>query len=52
MLWAIAAVILVLWALGFFVLHLGAFIHLLIVVAVVMIVGNMIRGVGSRRAIS
>lgn len=49
MVWAIAVVLLALWALGFFVMQLGALIHLLIVVAVVLVVGNLIRGVGSRR---
>lgn len=48
MLWAIAVVLLVLWALGFFILHLPALIHLLVVAAVVMILGNLLRGVGSR----
>jgi hypothetical protein len=51
MLWAIAALLLVLWAFGFFVFHIGAIIHLLIIVAVVMIVGNLIRGVGSRQPV-
>ncbi len=49
--WAMAGTMFILWALGFVVLHLGALIHLLIVVAVVMIVGTMTRGVGCRRAI-
>ena len=50
MLWAIAIVLLVLWAIGFFVVHIGALIHALFVLAVVMILGNLLRGVGSRRA--
>jgi 1,4-dihydroxy-2-naphthoate octaprenyltransferase len=51
MVYAIAAVVLVLWALGFFLFNIGAVIHLLIVVAVVMIVGNLIRGVGNRQPV-
>ena len=51
MLWIIALVLLVLWALGFFVLHVaGALIHLLVLLAIVVALGNLLRGVGSRRA--
>lgn len=51
MLWAIAVVLLVLWGLGFFLFNIGAIIHLLIIVAVVMVVGNLIRGFGNRRTV-
>ena len=49
MLWALAILFLVLWAIGFFIVHIGALIHLLIVLAVVVIVGNLLRGAGGRR---
>jgi hypothetical protein len=51
MLWALAVLLLVVWAVGFFILHIaGALIHLLIVLAVVVALGNLLRGWGSRRA--
>jgi hypothetical protein len=52
MLWALAPVLLALWAVGFFVVHVGAaLIHLLIVLADVVALGSLLRGVGSRRAV-
>ena len=46
---AIAIVLFVLWALGFFALHLaGGLIHILLVIALVVFVVNLVRG---RRAI-
>ena len=45
MLWIIAAVLLVLWLLGFIIFHVSSWlIHLLLVVAVVVIVINLFRG--------
>jgi uncharacterized protein DUF5670 len=44
MLFAIAAVLLVLWLLGFLAFHLGTFIHILIVAAVVVLVLHFVRG--------
>lgn len=44
MLLAIAAVLLVLWALGFFAVHLGAFIHIVIVLAVIAVILHFVRG--------
>jgi hypothetical protein len=42
---AIAGILLVLWLLGFFVVHIaGAFIHILIVIAVVVVVLHFVRG--------
>ena len=42
---AIAIVLLVLWALGFFAFHVaGGLIHLLLVVALVVFVVNLVRG--------
>jgi uncharacterized protein DUF5670 len=48
MLLTIAAVLLVLWLLGFFVLHLGTVIHALIVIAVVVAIVHFVRGRGAR----
>lgn len=44
MLGIIAAVLVVLWLLGFFAFHIGSVIHLLLVVALVVIVINFITG--------
>lgn len=44
MLLALAAVLLVLWALGFFAIHLGAFIHIVIVLAVIAVILHFVRG--------
>ena len=49
MLWTIAMVLLILWILGFFVVHVGgSLIHLLLVVAVVILIINLVTG---RRAV-
>lgn len=45
MLWTIAVILLVLWALGLVASYtMGGFIHLLLVVALVMVVVNLISG--------
>ncbi len=45
MLWTIAVILLVLWALGLVSAYtMGGFIHLLLVVAVVMVLIRLIRG--------
>jgi hypothetical protein len=45
MLWTIVVILLVLWALGFFALHVGGgLIHLLLVIAVIVIIVNLVRG--------
>ncbi|HZK78071.1 MAG TPA: lmo0937 family membrane protein [Gemmatimonadaceae bacterium] len=45
MLWTIAMVLLVLWVLGFFVLHVGGgLIHLILVIAVVVVIYRLITG--------
>jgi uncharacterized membrane protein YtjA (UPF0391 family) len=45
MLWTIAVILLVLWALGLITGYtIGSFIHILLVVAVVMILVNLISG--------
>jgi hypothetical protein len=45
MLWIIAAVLVVLWLLGFIVFHVSSWlIHLLLVVALIVIVINLLKG--------
>jgi hypothetical protein len=45
MLWTIAVILIVLWALGFFTAHaMGGFIHILLVAAVVMVLVRLIQG--------
>jgi hypothetical protein len=49
MLWALAAILVILWALGFIVFHVtGAVIHLLLVAAVISIVYRLLT---NRRAV-
>ena len=49
MLYTIAVVLIVLWLLGFFAFHVGSgLIHILLVIAVIMIIWNLVRG---RRAL-
>lgn len=47
MLETIIVILVVLWLLGFLAFHLGAFVHALIVIAIVVFVIRMLRG-GSR----
>ena len=44
MLWTILVVLLILWLLGFTVFHVGALIHLILVVALVIFLINIITG--------
>lgn len=49
MLWTIVIILLVLWALGFFALHVGGgLIHLLLVIGVIVLIWNFVAG---RRAV-
>jgi hypothetical protein len=48
MLWMIVLVLLALWLLGFLVHVGGALIHILLVLAVIVIIANLLRG---RRAV-
>ncbi len=41
-------VLVVLWGIGFFLANLGNLIHFLLVIAVVLTVGYVLRGAGSR----
>jgi hypothetical protein len=43
MLEGLIVLFIVLWALGFFVVHIGAVIHLLLVLAVIVLIVRMIR---------
>lgn len=45
MLWTIAIILLILWALGFFAFHVaGGLIHLLLVIALIVIVYRLVTG--------
>jgi hypothetical protein len=47
MLLTIAVILFILWALGFFAFHVaGGLIHLLLVIAVIVIIVNFVRGRG------
>jgi hypothetical protein len=49
MLWTIAVVLLILWLLGFFALHVGGgLIHLLLVIAIIVV---LLRVISGRRAL-
>ncbi|GLK66415.1 lmo0937 family membrane protein [Hansschlegelia plantiphila] len=49
MLWAIAAILVVLWVLGFVVYHVaGALIHLLLIIAAAIVIYRLVTG---RRAV-
>ena len=47
-LWLIVILLLVVWAIGFFMASLGTIIHFVLVIAVVLVVGYFLRGIGSR----
>jgi hypothetical protein len=44
MLWAIIAVLLILWLLGLTLTHIGGLIHLLLVIAVIVLIFQFISG--------
>ena len=44
MLLTIAIILLVLWALGFFVGHLGSIIHLVLVIGLIVLIWNFVAG--------
>ena len=45
MLWTLAVILLILWALGFLVVHVGGgLIHLLLVIALIVIVYRLVTG--------
>ncbi|MDQ6789445.1 MAG: lmo0937 family membrane protein [Candidatus Dormibacteraeota bacterium] len=47
-LWAVVVVLVILWLLGFLVVHIGGVIHLLLLIALAVIVYNLVIG---RRAV-
>lgn len=45
MLWTLAIILIILWALGFFAFHVaGGLIHILLVIAVIVIVWRLVTG--------
>lgn len=44
MLWTLAVILFILWLLGFTVWHVGALIHLLLVVAIIVVLWRVITG--------
>lgn len=44
MLETILVILVVLWALGFFALHVGDLVHVLLVIAVVIVIVRLLRG--------
>ncbi len=44
LLWTVLVVLVILWALGFFVANLGSVIHFLLVLAVIVLVFNLLTG--------
>jgi hypothetical protein len=44
MLWTIVLILLILWALGGFVLNLGALVHVLLVIALIVLLVQLISG--------
>ena len=52
LLWAVVAILVVLWLLGFVVLHVSSFlIHLLLVLAVIVLIYNLFMGSRSGRTL-
>jgi hypothetical protein len=48
LLWTIIVILFIFWLLGFMVWHLGALIHIVIVVAIVLLIINLLSGRGAR----
>jgi hypothetical protein len=46
MLWTIVVILLVLWLLGFVALDVGALIHILLVIAIIVVLVRVIQGRG------
>ena len=47
MLWTIAIILFILWLLGAFAFHVGGLIHILLVIAIIVIIVNLVRGRGA-----
>jgi hypothetical protein len=48
LLWAIIVILFIFWLLGFAVWHLGAIIHIVIVIAIILLIVNLLTGRGAR----
>lgn len=44
LLYTVAIILVILWALGFFAFHLGGIIHILLVIAIIAILFRIIKG--------
>jgi hypothetical protein len=42
-LWLIIGILLVLWLLGFFVIHIGSFIHILLIIALIVLIIKLVK---------
>lgn len=52
LLWAVVAILVILWLIGFVVLHVSSFlIHILLIVAVIVLLYNLFVGMRSRRTL-
>ncbi|MDQ2908713.1 MAG: lmo0937 family membrane protein [Candidatus Eremiobacteraeota bacterium] len=47
-LWAIIVILVLVWIFGFFLAHLGSFIWIALVIAVILLIYNIITGRGAR----
>ncbi len=49
LLWAIVVILFILWLLGWLAFHVGGgLIHILIVVAIILLIYNLVTGLGAR----
>ena len=48
MLWTLFVILVLLWFFGFFLAHLGGFIHIVLVIAAVVLIYNLMTGRGLR----
>ncbi len=48
LLYTIVVILVIFWLLGFMVWHVGAIIHLVIVVAIILLIFNLLTGRGAR----
>jgi len=44
LLWFIVVVLVIFWALGYFVANLGSLLHLLLVIAIIVVIWNLVSG--------
>ncbi len=50
-LWAVVAILVILWLLGFLVAHVGGIIHLILVLAVIVLLWNLFMSSRGRRTL-